>query len=118
MTIAIVTGVYPPLIGGTGAVVHDLAVHAPDQIAVITGEQDDKGNPIARGKSQKPQPERVFQIPRLSRRLSWPRRGKLRGLSQAAYDRLLVHPASEAEPAPRSRISAAGSGVRRYLREL
>jgi phosphatidylinositol alpha-1,6-mannosyltransferase len=92
MTIAIVTGVYPPLIGGSGAVMHSLAVHAPDQISVITSEFDSDGERISVTKGQHVTPDSVFRIPRLSHNLNWLPRGKIRALCQAAYDRLVVHP--------------------------
>ena len=44
MEIAIVTGIYPPTIGGAGAVMHSLAKYAPDRISVITCESMRKGN--------------------------------------------------------------------------
>jgi phosphatidyl-myo-inositol dimannoside synthase len=91
MTIAIVTGVYPPLIGGSGAVMYSLAVHAPDRISVVTSEFDIGGNRIWAEAGQHTTPDRVFRVPRLSHNLNWLPRGRFRAVCQAAYDRLVVH---------------------------
>ncbi len=92
MTIAIITGVYPPMIGGAGAVMHSLALHAPKQISVITCDFDSDGNRICCEERQLSGPDRVYRVRRLSRNLNWLPRGKLRAVCQAAYDRILVHP--------------------------
>ncbi len=89
MTIAIVTGTYPPLIGGSGAVMHSLAVRAPDRISVITSEFDSDGNRVCSNVGQHATPDSVSRIPRLSHNLSWLPRGRFRAVCQAAYDRLL-----------------------------
>jgi phosphatidylinositol alpha-1,6-mannosyltransferase len=92
MTVAIVTGVYPPLIGGSGAVMHSLAVNAPDQITVITSEFDGDGNRIRAKVALHTTPDSVFRIPRLSHNLNWLPMGKFRAVCQAVYDRTVVHP--------------------------
>lgn len=92
MTIAIITGVYPPMIGGAGAVMHSLAVHAPDRIAIVTGEFDSDGNRVSCEDGRLHASENVHRIPRLSRTLRLLPRGRLRAVFQAAYDRLLLHP--------------------------
>ena len=92
MTIAIITGVYPPMIGGAGAVMHSLAVRAPEQISVIASEFDSDGNRICCEERQPSGPDSVYRVRRLSRNLNWIPRGRLRAVCQAAYDRLVVHP--------------------------
>jgi phosphatidylinositol alpha-1,6-mannosyltransferase len=91
-TIAIVTGVYPPQIGGSGAVMHSLAVNSPDRISVVTSEFDSDGNRICDKVEEHTTSDSVFRIPRLSLNLNWLPRGKFRAVCQAAYDRLVVHP--------------------------
>ena len=76
MTIAIITGVYPPMIGGAGAVMHSLALHAPKQISVITCDFDSDGNRICCEERQLSGPDRVYRVRRLSRNLNWLPRGK------------------------------------------
>ena len=95
--VAIVTGVYPPMIGGVGAGMHSLAVRAPDQIAIITGEFDGDGRRIRSGGQRPSAPDRVYTVHRLSRNLNWLPGGKFRAVTQAAYDRLVVHPRANRE---------------------
>jgi len=91
MTIAVVTGIYPPMIGGAGAVMHSLAMRAPEQVAIITCEYDNSGNRICSSLPQLSTPDRVCRINRLSRNLNWMPGGKMRAVCQAAYDRFVVH---------------------------
>ncbi len=96
MTLAIVTGIYPPIIGGAGAVMYALAAHAPDRIAVLTGAYDDCGNPVGADISP-PEGGRVYRVRNLSRILTFLPNGKLRAITQAVYDRLLLHPRATRE---------------------
>ncbi len=91
MQVAVVTAVYPPKIGGAGAVLYNLAACAPDQIAIVTCAFDGEGRPTGCGPSSSSARERVVAIPWFSRRLKSIPPGKLRALCQFFYDRFYVH---------------------------
>jgi phosphatidyl-myo-inositol dimannoside synthase len=92
VNISIVTDIYPPMIGGAGAVMHSLATCAPNQISIITGEFNSNGDRICCKERQLSTPENVYRVTRLSRNLNWLPKGRLRALCQAAYDRLYLQP--------------------------
>jgi phosphatidylinositol alpha-1,6-mannosyltransferase len=89
METVLVTSIYPPMIGGAGAVMHSLATQAPDQIAVVTCEFDQRGNRIY---PEGADLHNTIRIPRLSHDLEWLPRGRFRAIAQAAYDRFLFYP--------------------------
>jgi phosphatidylinositol alpha-1,6-mannosyltransferase len=89
--ILIVTERYPPMIGGAGAVMYNLAEHAPDQIQVLTCEYDHEGRRICTS-PQPPSPVHVHRIPRFQHRPEWLPPGKLRAVFQITYNHLLLYP--------------------------
>jgi len=71
---------------------HNLAVHAPEQITIITGNFDTDGNPVRYKERQVSTQDNVYRMRRLSHRLNWLPNGRFRGVCQAAYERFLLHP--------------------------
>lgn len=64
ITAATVTGIYPPMIRGAGAVTYSLVVHAPNHLAVVTGKFDHGGNRIPYDNAQMSEREKVYRIGR------------------------------------------------------
>ena len=92
MKIAIVTGIYPPIVGGAGAVMHSLATHAPDQISIVTCKCDHEGRRLAWEMHDPQQPETIVRLNRFADSLSWMPQGKLRAVAKALNDRLILQP--------------------------
>ena len=92
MKIAIVTGIYPPIVGGAGAVMHSLATHAPDQISIVTCKCDHEGRRLAWEMHDPQQPETIVRLNRFADSLSWMPHGKLRTVAKALNDRLILQP--------------------------
>jgi phosphatidylinositol alpha-1,6-mannosyltransferase len=92
MEIAIVTGIYPPIVGGAGAVMHSLATHAPDQISIVTCRCDHDGHKLAWEMHDPQQPETIVRLKRFADSLAWIPQGKLRTVAKALNDRWILRP--------------------------
>jgi phosphatidylinositol alpha-1,6-mannosyltransferase len=92
MKIAIVTGIYPPIVGGAGAVMHSLATHAQDQISIVTCKRDHEGRRLAWEMHDAQQPEKIVRLNRFADSLAWIPQGKLRTIAKALNDRLILQP--------------------------
>jgi phosphatidylinositol alpha-1,6-mannosyltransferase len=92
MKIAIVTGIYPPIVGGAGAVMHSLATHAPDQISIVTSKFDHEGRRLAWEMHDPQQPETIVRLKRFADSLAWIPQGKLRAVAKALNDRWILRP--------------------------
>jgi len=97
MKIAIVTGIYPPIVGGAGAVMHSLAIHAPDQISIVTSRLDQDGRRLAWELHDSSQPETIFRVKRFADSLPWMPPGKLRAVAKALNDRWILEPGAGRE---------------------
>jgi phosphatidylinositol alpha-1,6-mannosyltransferase len=97
MKLAIVTGIYPPIVGGAGAVMHSLATHAPDEITIVTGKFDSDGRRLAWELHDPQQPETILRLKRFADSLAWMPPGKLRAVAKALNDRLLLQPSAGRE---------------------
>lgn len=95
--IAIVTGIYPPIIGGAGAVMNSLALSAPEQICVITSKYDHVGHRLRFESEDDRQDHHVYRVNRLSHRMQMLPPGKIRAISQALYDKVIIHPRASRE---------------------
>jgi phosphatidylinositol alpha-1,6-mannosyltransferase len=94
INIAIVTGIYPPVVGGEGAVMHSLATHAPDQISVVTCKCDQDGRRLAWEMHDSAQPETIVRLNRFADSLAWIPPGKIRTVAKVLNDRLILHPSA------------------------
>jgi phosphatidylinositol alpha-1,6-mannosyltransferase len=97
MKIAIVTGIYPPIVGGAGAVMHSLATHAPDQISIVTCKSDQDGRPLAWEMHDAAQPETIVRMKRFADSLPWLPPGKVRAIVKALHDRFILRPSAGRE---------------------
>lgn len=97
MKIAIVTGIYPPIVGGAGAVMHSLATHAADQISIVTCKFDQDGRRLAWEMHDAQQPERIVRLKRFADSLAWMPPGKARAILKALNDRWILQPSAGRE---------------------
>src|SRR5579871_3142370 len=90
--VLIVTGIFPPKIGGAGMVPHALASVFPDNIAVVTQKARRSEGAVTDQASYDTQfPFQCFRVSSLHGTVRW-RPGKVRGLLTLLYNNLWVRP--------------------------